>query len=325
LVAYLECIDGVAIFRYGSAFIRPDSLFAMVYTTLEEIDFSLEDCPPQPLARRVLFARPTHFTVDYVINPHMAEHVGKVDRERAMSQWKQLKDAYERLGVESEVVEGATGLPDMVFCANQTLPYLDPEYGEKGVVLSRMNAPQRRGEVQHFESFFSSKGHTILHLPDSISESFEGMGDAIWHPRRHLLWGGYGFRTGLNAYQAISELLDVRIIALKLDDPDFYHLDTAFSVLDERSVLICPEAFDEEGLRLIRHVFDQVIEAPEEEARRLFACNAHCPDGRHVIIQQGCQETVSRLGEAGFRAIEVETEEFLKSGGSVFCMKMMHW
>jgi N-dimethylarginine dimethylaminohydrolase len=112
---------------------------------------------------------------------------------------------------------------------------------------------------------------------------------------------------------------------IRLDDADFYHLDTCMSVLDERTVLIYPGAYDADGLSLVRALFEHVIEAPETEARGLFACNAHCPDRKHVIIQRGCNQTNAALTAAGFVPVEVDTDEFLKSGGSVFCMKQMFW
>jgi N-dimethylarginine dimethylaminohydrolase len=59
------------------------------------------------------------------------------------------------------------------------------------------------------------------------------------------------------------------------------------------------------------------------EATDYFACNAHALDGKTVIMQRGAREAVSRLGALGFRVVEVDTGEFLKSGGSVFCLKMM--
>ena len=188
-----------------------------------------------------------------------------------------------------------------------------------------MHAPQRRGEVAHYERFFRQHGYEVLTLPPDLVEDFEGMGDAIWHPRRYLLWGGHGFRTSRAVYRYLADRLDVRVIALVLEDPEFYHLDTCFSVLDEHSVLIFPEAFTDPDQALIHRFFERVVEAPEDEARRLFACNAHCPDGRHVIIQRGCDVTNERLREAGFTPVETDTGEFLKSGGSVFCMKQMYW
>lgn len=297
----------------------------MVYTSASAVDFRASDAPALPRPGRALFVAPTFFDVQYVINPHMEGNIGSVNAAEAGQQWRRLRDTYESLGFQPTVIQGAEGLPDMVFCANQTLPFYRPSSGGRGVVLSRMNAAQRRDEVAYFARFFSGQGFEVLTLDSEGAAVFEGMGDAIWHPGRHLLWGGYGFRTSLEVYDEISRRLDVRVLALRLEDPAFYHLDTCFSVLNERSVLVYPGAFDAEGIGLIQHFFEQVIEAPEHEARRLFACNAHCPDGKNVLIQRGCTDTVQRLAQAGFTAREVDTDEFLKSGGSVFCMKLMYW
>ena len=296
----------------------------MVYRTASEIDFKLSDLPRIPNPRRVLMTAPTHFQVEYVINPHMEGNIGDVDPATAHDQWQRLRDAYDSIGIEPHTLQGAEGLPDMVFCANQTLPV--PAVGDQvpRVVLSRMFSDHRKAEVGAFETWFGTQGYEVLHLQDGKG-SFEGMGDAIWHPGRYLLWGGFGFRSDPEVYVRLAEALDLNIVRLLLDDPDFYHLDTCFSVLDEQSVLIYPGAFGEDGLGMIRKLFERVLEAPEDESRELFACNAHCPDGRHVIIQRGCEKTGRTLKAAGYEPVEVDTDEFLKSGGSVFCMKQMFW
>ncbi|BBM70126.1 dimethylarginine dimethylaminohydrolase family protein [Rhodothermus marinus] len=294
----------------------------MVYRQAEQIDFTIETTPPMPLPRRVLMVSSDHFDVEYVINPHMEGHVGQVDRALARRQWEALRDTYRTLGFEVHVLDGVPGLPDMVFCANQTLPFLRGD-GERGVVLSRMHAPQRRDEVPHIARFFEQQGYALVSIPDEVPGSFEGMGDALWHPGHALLWGGYGFRTDQAVYEWLARELGVRVVALHLTDPDFYHLDTCLSLLDAGTALYVPAAFDEAGRALLHRLIPNLIEVPEREARELLACNAHCPDGRHVLIQQGCTETVARLRAAGFEPIELDTGEFLKSGGSVFCMKLM--
>lgn len=296
----------------------------MVYTQRSDIDFTLQSLPAVPTPKRVLLTPPDYFEVAYVINPHMEDHVGTVNRSVAQRQWRAVHEAYASLGVTPSTVMAVEGLPDMVFCANQTLPYYNPHTGTRGVVLSRMYAEERRDEVRHYEQYFRQIGYDVVPLPGDAG-TFEGMGDAIWHPGRYLLWGGYGFRTARAAYDTIAEQLATTVLALRLDDPDFYHLDTCLSPLDPSTALIVPQAFDQDGLALIRHVFETVIEVPEREARELLAGNAHCPDGTHVLLQEGCKETNERLRQAGFEPIELATDEFLKAGGSVFCMKQMFW
>lgn len=297
----------------------------MVLRRAAEVNFSIDEVPAQPNPTRVLFASPDHFSVKYVINPHMEGQIGEVDVREARDQWERLRAAYAGIGLETFEVQAQPGLPDLVFCANQTLPYRSVDGQATGVVLSRMYSVQRRDEVPFVADFFAGIGYQVL--GDLIDEDtyFEGMGDALWHPGRRLLWGGHGYRTSPEAYDVISDRLDVDVMLLQLEDPDFYHLDTCFCPLDESAVLISPDAFTDESVELIEALFEQVIEAPEDESRGLFACNAHCPDERHVIIQRGCTRTTAMLREAGYEPIEVETDEFLKSGGSVFCMKQMFW
>ena len=298
---------------------------SQVYQTVDELDFDLSDCPALPRPDQVILTTPHYFDVQYVINPHMSGHVGSVDRNVAVQQWKALRATYTALGIEPKIVEGQPGLPDMVFCANQTLPFYDPKINRRGVVLSNMQAEQRKEEVPHFAEYFQGNGYAVERLPDDFDDPFEGMGDAIWHPGRSLLWGGFGFRSALEPYRSLASMLETRVLALELTDADFYHLDTCFSPLDEHSVLLYPGAFTDDGLDLVEHFFSTIVEAPEEEARHQFACNAHCPDGHHVLIQEGCTTTQKRLRNAGFKPIDLDTSEFMKSGGSVFCMKQMIW
>ena len=296
----------------------------MPYRTVQDVDFEVEALAPVALPEKVLMVDPEYFDVTYVINPHMVGQIGKVNRERAREQWEKVRAAYEALHLEVHVLPGVKGLPDMVFAANQTLPFFTPE-GEKGVVVSRMHAEERKPEVPYFEQFFRAQGYAPLEIPQSVPGTFEGGGDAIWHAGRYLLWVGYGYRTDYDVLKYLEHRLNVPVMALHLTDPDFYHLDTCFSVLNEETVLIYPGAFTAEGLGLIERVFTHVIYAPEEEARHKFACNAHCPDGKHVLIQEGCSVTVKRLEDAGFIPVELDTGEFLKAGGSVYCLKQMFW
>ena len=297
----------------------------MLYTNVRELDFSFVDLKTIDLPSRVLMTSPEFFDVQYVINPHMTEHVGTVDYAKALEEWYALQHAYEQIGLAVHVLEGKPGLPDMVFCANQTLPFRLPDSDRNGIVLSEMHADERRREVGYFRELFDAMGYHTLALGTDESVKFEGMGDALWHSGRFLIWGGYGYRTHVDAYTIISDALNVSVCLIKLEDPEFYHLDMCLSILDESTALIYPGAFQQDGLELIYGLFSRVLEAPEYEARKMFACNAHCPDRRHVLIQRGAEMTNRLLQEADFVPVELETSEFMKAGGSVFCMKQMFW
>jgi N-dimethylarginine dimethylaminohydrolase len=296
----------------------------MIITHPSQLKFSLSDLKPMPIPGQALMVTPEHFTVEYVINPHMEGHVGTVDHAKAWAEWERVKGAFEASGVRIHAIRGVKGLPDMVFCANQSLPFID-EDGMRHVLMSIMHASQRKDEVAYIEQWYRQNGYVVHHLPEGGIQDFEGMGDAIWHTGRKLIWGGYGFRSSLEAYDIVAKTFDVPVIALELLKPAFYHLDTCLCMLNETTALIYPAAFTADGLALLRALIPDLIEADAYEAEELFACNATCPNGSDVIIQAGCVNVNAELRKRGFIVHEVSTEEFLKSGGSVFCMKMMVW
>lgn len=286
---------------------------------LERLD--LAALPDRPEPRRVLMCTPEYFDVVDVKNPFMEGNVGRVDRQGALAEWEALRSTYEAIGHEVLTIAGAEGLEDMVFAANQVLPGLGAD-GCPYVLLSRMRYPSRRREVPIYRDWFEHHGYDVLELSEEAGY-FEGQGDAIWQIGKQLLWGGHGPRTTLRAYAEISEILCVPTITLALMHPSFYHLDTCFCVLSTEAALYFPGAFDAEGRAVLARMFPRLIEVCEGEATQSLACNAHAIDGKTVILQRGAVDTVARLRAEGFRAVEVETDEFLKSGGSVFCMKMM--
>lgn len=272
---------------------------------------------------RILMATPEHFQVAYAINPHMKTSSGelnRVDRAKAQQQWDALATVYRKLGFTVETLPGHPELPDMVFTANQSFPFTDGD-GARAVVMSRMKSDFRKPEVAYFRRWYESQGYRVLELREGVF--FEGNGDALLHPNRGVIWGASGPRTSPEVYDELERLTGYNVMRITLTTEDFYHLDTCFSILDERTVAIYPHAFDKASLARIRGGFQRVIEIDRDENLRFFAGNCHCPDGKHVILQKGSKSFTSKLAQEGFEPIEVDTSEFLKSGGSVFCMKMV--
>jgi N-dimethylarginine dimethylaminohydrolase len=272
-----------------------------------------------PLPTGILMCPPDHFDVSDARNPYMGVKKGTVDRARAREQWDSVREAFESLGRPVHTIDPVEGYEDMVFAANQTLTGLSPRM-ERICFLSQMRHPARRGEVPYFESWFKEKGYRIAKLKDPAF-SFEGMGDAIWHPGKRLLWGGHGFRTDPEVYESIAKTFEAPVVLLKLVNERFYHLDTCFCPLTSEAVLIYPPAFDPDSLELILRLFPIVLAADEKEASVKMPCNA-CVIDSTAVLQSGAKTAVRHMKAMGIDAREVETGEFLKSGGSVFCLKM---
>lgn len=297
-----------------------------VIQRVQELKLDPRQTPEMPLAGHILMVRPTFFHVDNPINPHMRKADGSLhilDKGKAQNEWDSLRSTYKNLGYAVHEADAQEGLPDMVFCANQSLPFVS-RGGERMAIMSNMANDTRHREVATIKVTLERLGYKTHNLSTrSASTLFEGMGDAIWLPGHRLLLGGYGHRTTLEIYGEVAERVEADVVVFELANPRFYHLDTCLSILDFRSALACRDAFTTEGWALIQKIFPRLIEVPLAEADSpVFACNAHCPDGKHVIMQSGATQTVAALRGAGFEPVEISTEEFIKSGGSVFCMKL---
>lgn len=275
---------------------------------------------PRAPFRRVLMVDPAHFQVHHVINPHMEGMIGTVDPRRAREEWTAIRDAYTSLGFSVLVLEGSVEFPDLVFAANQLLPFVDGE-GRAALVLSHMATVERQGEVAFLASSILSRDF-MMH-PLSTDLSLEGTGDGLWHPGKNLLWGGHGFRTGESSWEEVAAITGASVVPLTLIDDRMYHLDVALMPIDATTAFSYRGAFDEESWARLEAGFARLIEVPAEEAESGFALNGHCPDEKTLLLPAGNPET-RRLAESmGLIVCELPTREFQRSGGSIFCLKNM--
>ncbi|MGH7723375.1 MAG: dimethylarginine dimethylaminohydrolase family protein [Candidatus Dormibacteria bacterium] len=257
----------------------------------------------------ILMCRPEHFGIEYEINPWMHMAV-EVDHERAVEQWEALHSLYEELGESIALTAPAAGLPDMVFTANAAVLW------GRRAVLSRFHHVERAGEEAHWRVALEDLGFAVHDVPAEVS--FEGAGDALFVGDH--LFQGFGFRTDQAAHALVSGLLDVESTSLQLVDPRFYHLDTCFCPIDERSALIAPSALTPEAVDLVRARVPRLIEVDREVAEG-FACNAMPLQGR-VISSTAAEALRAPLGEAGLEVVCLPMDEFMKSGGGVRCLSL---
>ncbi|MEL6247461.1 MAG: TIGR00300 family protein [Cyanobacteria bacterium J06627_15] len=262
---------------------------------------------------RFLMCAPTHYDVDYVINPWMEGNVHRSSKERAQAQWQGLHEII-AAHAQVDLVTPEPGWPDMVFTANAGLILGDQ------VVLSRFLYPERQGEEPFFKAWFEQQGHTVHELPQDLP--FEGAGDALLDREGRVLWAGYGFRTELDTHAYVSKWLDIDVISLRLMDERFYHLDTCFCPLSNGYLLYYPAAFDAYSNRLIemRVPPHKRIAVAEEDAVN-FACNA-VNINQLVIMNQASETLRQQLAEVGFTVKETPLTEFLKAGGASKCLTL---
>ncbi len=248
---------------------------------------------------------PDHYDVVDVKNPHMRADT-TIDRAKAHEQWEELRRTFSSIGLTVEVIPATPGFEDMVFARN-------PVFTGPGrrCVLANMRHPSRQREVPAFERWFSARGWDVVHT----TAMFEGGGDAIWHPRRDRIWMSHGFRSEPGA---LAGKFADEIVELELVDERFYHLDTCFLALDRDTVLIHPPAFADPAP--IHAHFRRVLEVDAHEAVTALACNAAAFFGTDIVIDRRATKTIAQLHDLGYRVHPVDTGEFLKSGGSVYCL-----
>ena len=271
------------------------------------------------MTKRVLLCSPAHFDVIDRKNPHMSGAV-QVDREKAQRQWQALCSALEQAGCEVETIEAVAGLEDMVFAANQVFVGFHEGVG-KFVVPSRMVHASRQREVPFYVEWYRGDGFKIIEV-DLGDDHLEGHGDLLWHPDWSRVYAGYGFRStqgGVEKFRDAMSKLGIAVVPLRLVDAYCYHLDTCFCPLNDQAVLLYPGAFAPEALAALRGFWPRVHELTAEEAHK-FMGNGIVANGSY-LTPYTTPHLEGILGKEGLKPVVLDTSEFEKSGGSLFCMK----
>ncbi|OBF26832.1 dimethylargininase [Mycobacterium sp. ACS4331] len=254
--------------------------------------------------RRYAMTPPTHFAVEYAINPWMDTST-PVDTGLALRQWDSLRQIYLDLGHSVELVDPLPGLPDMVYAANGGLIV-----GDRAVV-ARFKFAQRADEARAYADWMTARGYP----PVSTQHINEGQGDLL--VVGSIILAGTGFRTDEAAHAEIATAFGLPVVTLELVDPRFYHLDTALAVLDDTTVAYYPPAFTPPSRARLLELFPTAIEVATPDAYAL-GLNA-VSDGRHVVHPAAATGFAAQLRDAGFEPIGVDLSELLKGGGSVKC------
>jgi len=273
----------------------------------------------QQMAKQVLLCPPAYFDVVDQKNPYMSEG-SVIDRPKAHRQWQTLCWALEEAGCEVVTIPPAPGHEDMVFAANQVFVGFHEGFG-RFIVPSRMVHASRQREVPFYVDWYRQRGFKIIEI-DLGADHLEGHGDLLWHPDWSRIYAAYGFRStraGVEKFRAAMAKLGISVVLLRLVDPYCYHLDTCFCPLNNDAVLIYPGAYAPESLAALRSFWSRVHELTADEAHK-FMGNGIVANGRY-LTPYITPHLKAILDQERLTPVIVETSEFEKSGGSLFCMK----
>ncbi len=257
----------------------------------------------------ILMCRPDYYDIEYEINPWMSRSKG-ADTARARTQWESLQQTLCNLGVRVELIEPQPGLPDLVFTANAGLLF------GKRFFSSLFRHEVRAHESPHFDRWFAERNFTVEHMPDGMY--FEGAGDALFCGSK--LFAGYRIRSDIRGHQYIAQQIERQVLPVELVNTRFYHLDTCFCPLAPGEAIYFPDAFDAYGRKVLEKNVPNLIPVVEAEAHR-FGCNAVVV-GKTVVTNTGCEQLAADLKSRGYESVQVELDEFIKSGGSAKCLTL---
>lgn len=261
------------------------------------------------MSKTILMCAPTHFDIEYEINPWMHTD-NQVVAKLAAVQWQKLYKSYaETLGWDVQLITPVKGLPDMVFTANGAL-VIDGK-----VALPRFRYPQRQPESEYFRRWFEAAGYTDILMPE---HDFEGEGDAlVWND---IILAGCGFRSDQASHAELADFFGKKVIDIRLVDARFYHLDTCLSVVSNDTIALWPKAFSEDSLKKIHELVPNVIEASDDDAL-VYGLNA-MSDGKNIVVPEGANNLMIKYRARGMTVYPTPISEFQKSGGGVKCLTL---
>jgi N-dimethylarginine dimethylaminohydrolase len=295
---------------------------------------------------------PAHFRVQGGANPHTRTRWGtkrRVDRDRAIAQWRYLRAALEDHGVRVLVVPPDPAQPGLVYPANAGfLSDVDAErpLAEKVFTLSNL-LPTRAGETPHYRRVLAAAGYRVAEIDPRYR--FEGEADFFPAGHVHLFtcghlerqrfvprWGippwrrVYGFRSDARAEPILASLVAPRPVhRFELALEAHYHGDTAlcaFGSQREHLLAYRRAIAPRDWPRLVDLFGPALIEIEEEDAAR-YAANSFTltppGGGESFLFMPGgvSEKLTAQVRERGVIPVEIDVSEFLKKGGgSVKCM-----
>ena len=299
-------------------------------------------------SRVVLMGDPTYFSIRGGANPHTRTIWGKrkkVDRIKAIAQWRAFARLLTQFGVRVLVVPPDPTWTGLVYPANAGFLFpLDAPtpIPTKTFCLANLLS-SRAGEQPIYDQFLRRCGFRTARL----HARFEGEADFFPVGERYFFTYGrvevqrfrfrlgvppyervYGFRSEIGALAELQQMAgDVEVVPLELRDEAYYHGDTALCAFgpSRQFVLAYLEALMPEACsRLQDSLKDAIIPLNTADAA-LYAANSFTlekEDASYLFMPTGVSERLlAQIRERGVEPVTVEVSEFLrKGGGAVKCM-----
>lgn len=262
--------------------------------------------------KKVLLCKPEHLQILKPINVIQEKHSKKnIDKKKACEEHEAFVEALENEGVEVILSENHERYPYQV--NTRDIGVTTP----KGVVFGRFYNPYRWGEHRLVENTFNERE---IFIHDQHSEGiFEG-GDFMYLDENTVAIGT-GIRTdavGVRQLENTLSTFNIKVIPVDFKE-EYLHLDMIMNVIGEKTAVICEEALPDDFVEYLKNKDFTLIKVTREDVF-LHKCNL-LSVGNNTIISHNQAEDVNKQLEAlGFKIIQLNLKEVLKSGGGPRCM-----
>lgn len=262
--------------------------------------------------KKVLLCRPEYLNITEAINVIQEKHQElNINIEKAVEEHQSFINALESEGVEVVLSENHYRYPYQV--NTRDLGVTSP----KGVIFGRFFSPMRWGEHRLTEKTFLQ--HEISIFEKHSKGIFEG-GDFMFIDE-HTVAVGTGIRTDDEGIKQLElSLNDFGIEVIPVDfNEEYLHLDMIMNVVGEKVAVICEEALPTHLIETLKTKNFKLIKVSKEDVF-LHKCNLLSIGNQTIISHNQAEDVNIQLNELGFRTIQLDLKEVLKSGGGPRCM-----
>ncbi|MFC4355531.1 dimethylarginine dimethylaminohydrolase family protein [Chryseomicrobium palamuruense] len=258
---------------------------------------------------QVIVCEPVYMKIEEVINTVQKRYAKEnIDVPRAMEQHHNFTQKLKELGVDVITLPSRPEFPEQVFTRD-----IGFTIGNR-VFISEMASPIRQGEEKVLREWIGSNGFPYQKM---TAGSIEG-GDVVIDGQR--IFVGISLRTDHEAIDFLERQLPGYTIIRVPFDAACLHLDCVFTIISKTHALIYPAALSKEAYELLAQHFT-LIEVGEEE-QFAMGTNVLAVGQKQIISLPQNKKVNAQLKLHGFRVIEIEFSEIIKSGGSFRCCTM---
>ncbi|AYC28528.1 dimethylarginine dimethylaminohydrolase family protein [Paenisporosarcina cavernae] len=259
--------------------------------------------------QQVIVCEPKYMAIKEVINDVQKQYASEnINQFRAMKQHQDFVRTLQVEGVQVIKVPAKQDFPEQVFTRDIGFTV------GNNVFISNMASDVRDGEEEMLRKWLGMNGYAYKRMESGHVEG----GDVIVDGKRVFV--GVSNRTSRDAITNLqNELPTHDVIAIPFN-PKYLHLDCVFNILSPTDALIFRDAMDEKTIELLSKYYRLIdVEADEQFS---MGTNVLSIGGNRVISLPVNPKVNASMSEAGYRVIEVDLSEIIKSGGSFRCCTM---